>query len=457
MSLKKSQSFHVASSLKLDKDITDDNDELTTVVQNPLFKPRVMMVEMLLATDFELTSALCDVILLTEDGRTFAEAMIDFFQAHNKLDKLVEWSISKEINSTSSTSTLFRGACEATKLMPVLYSRLGSDYLKQLVGPLVKDITSSSQSFEIDPNKAEKGVDVKDNLKKLLSITNELLDHIYCSVDSCPSYLRYIFWYAKKEVTKKFPSASSIMVGVFFFLRFMIPAIVTPTQYGLLLEPPSPEAQRGLILISKLLQNLSNGIEFDSNHEDYMVDMNQFISEKMYGLQNFFNKLAEKCPNVELPSPSPESASIAVNTISSAIKDNKDKIINLLRPETKKIFFQFAEGIISESETLRNNTKKKLKFEKFQQKIDEEKFIRLEELLEEEIKQRKILEKNLQKLEESTEIEIRVLNQKDQLNEQRIQDLHNQVQSLIVMLSQSGIQNENLSVSDVKVNIKNKS
>lgn len=33
--------------------------------------------------------------------------------------------------------------------MAVLYSRLGRDYLKQIVGPLVKDITSSGGSFEV--------------------------------------------------------------------------------------------------------------------------------------------------------------------------------------------------------------------------------------------------------------------------------------------------------------------
>ena len=52
------------------------------------------------------------------------------------------------------------------------------------------------------------------------------------------------------------------------------------------------EAQRGLILISKLLQNLSNGIEFDESQEKYMSDLNKFLAEKMSVVQSFFNKLA---------------------------------------------------------------------------------------------------------------------------------------------------------------------
>ncbi|MFN3270304.1 MAG: hypothetical protein ACK42G_06950 [Candidatus Kapaibacteriota bacterium] len=56
------------------------------------------------------------------------------------------------------------------------------------------------------------------------------------------------------------------------------------------------EAQRGLILISKLLQNLSNGIEFDESQEKHLADFNKFLSEKMVTIQNFFNKLAVSNP-----------------------------------------------------------------------------------------------------------------------------------------------------------------
>lgn len=55
----------------------------------------------------------------------------------------------KTINFKDTASTLFRGSCEATKLMPVIYARVGSEYLRKMIGPLVKDIVSSNQSFEV--------------------------------------------------------------------------------------------------------------------------------------------------------------------------------------------------------------------------------------------------------------------------------------------------------------------
>lgn len=37
--------------------------------------------------------------------------------------------------------------------MPVLYSRLGNVYLKQVAGPLVKDVITSGSSFEVKPTR----------------------------------------------------------------------------------------------------------------------------------------------------------------------------------------------------------------------------------------------------------------------------------------------------------------
>jgi rubrerythrin len=51
-------------------------------------------------------SVLGEVILIPEEGKTFVEAIVDFFQAHNHLERLLEWAIAKEINSTCIYSSL---------------------------------------------------------------------------------------------------------------------------------------------------------------------------------------------------------------------------------------------------------------------------------------------------------------------------------------------------------------
>jgi hypothetical protein len=62
------------------------------------------------------------------------------------------------------------------------------------------------------------------------------------------------------EVKDKFPQSKHSIVGGFLFLRFICPVLVSPE--GLNIENLSKESRRTLVLISKILQNLANGIDF---------------------------------------------------------------------------------------------------------------------------------------------------------------------------------------------------
>ena len=77
------------------------------------------------------------------------------------------------------------------------------------------------------------------------------------------------------------------------------PALVAPAAYGLVKSDLAPEHQRTLILISKVLQNLSNTILFGEK-EPFMMFMNPFInknSRKMADcLQTLVKKASESAP-----------------------------------------------------------------------------------------------------------------------------------------------------------------
>jgi hypothetical protein len=55
----------------------------------------------LFSVDFEGVAALSEVLLLPEEGRVFAEALIDFFESNSNTEKLIEWAITKEIETNS--------------------------------------------------------------------------------------------------------------------------------------------------------------------------------------------------------------------------------------------------------------------------------------------------------------------------------------------------------------------
>ncbi len=58
-----------------------------------------------------------------------------------------------------------------------------------------------------------------------------------------------------------------------------------------LLELITSKNRRSLVLISKVLQNLANDVEF-GDKEPYMAVMNYFIIKKRKALQEFFSELA---------------------------------------------------------------------------------------------------------------------------------------------------------------------
>jgi len=74
------------------------------------------------------------------------------------------------------------------------------------------------------------------------------------------------------------------------FLRFFCPAIVAPRNFGLVEDVPSQSLVRGLILVTKVLQNLANLQIFQK--EPYMMDMNGFIQANISTMEQLFDKYA---------------------------------------------------------------------------------------------------------------------------------------------------------------------
>lgn len=57
------------------------------------------------------------------------------------------------------------------------------------------------------------------------------------------------------------------------------------------IDPPNDATQRKLVLLSKVLQNLANGIHFGVK-EEYMRNLNDFITENLPILHKFFDEIS---------------------------------------------------------------------------------------------------------------------------------------------------------------------
>ena len=256
------------------------------------------LVELLSNEDLALVNAVC--VTAGAEQETVLESLIYILDAHKMTLPIIKLGITREVEKTKSAQTLFRGNTMATKLMTAFTKMTGRQYLTNTVKPLLEELSANLMngiSFEIDPEKT--GEDHAANMEHLRKASQRFLDHIVDSIKVCPVPFRIMAAHLRDEVVRAYPEAKYISVGGFIFLRFFCPAILSPDSMNPPLLPSvDAKVRRALILLSKSLQNLANGIEFGVK-EPYMVPMNSFITGNDAKVKQFFDDLATSPANEE--------------------------------------------------------------------------------------------------------------------------------------------------------------
>lgn len=101
-------------------------------------------------------------------------------------------------------------------------------------------------------------------------------------------------------LSKRFPQCPQTnvgAVGTVIFLRFINPAIVSPQEMGIVNRPVPVQVKRGLMLMSKILQNIANHIEFSK--ERYMMPFNDFLRAHFEIGRRFFVEISSDCETVD--------------------------------------------------------------------------------------------------------------------------------------------------------------
>jgi hypothetical protein len=63
---------------------------------------------------------------------------------------------------------------------------------------------------------------------------------------------------------------------------------------GIMDQPPSPDALRGLLAVAKILQNLSLGMQFDETKDSSLTVMNDFIQKHEDLMKKFLVDITTK-------------------------------------------------------------------------------------------------------------------------------------------------------------------
>ena len=134
----------------------------------------------------------------------------------------------------------------------------------------------------------------------LIALTQRVFDAIINSADRFPPQLRSMCHCLYQVLSKRFPNLlqNNIgAVGTVIFLRFINPAIVSPQELGIVGKQVPSSVKRGLMLMSKILQNIANHVEFSK--EQHMLCFNDFLREHFEAGRRFFIQIASDCETVD--------------------------------------------------------------------------------------------------------------------------------------------------------------
>ncbi|KAJ2762588.1 RasGAP protein, partial [Coemansia nantahalensis] len=136
---------------------------------------------------------------------------------------------------------------------------------------------------------------VRPRVEQLMRIANSFLDTIVAHRDSTPYGIRWICKQIRSLTKRRYPdapeSAVCSLIGGFFFLRYINPAIVTPQAHMLIESPPTQNPRRVLTLVAKLLQNLNNKPSYAK--EKFMEELTPFVEANQARIGRFLNELCE--------------------------------------------------------------------------------------------------------------------------------------------------------------------
>jgi GTPase-activator protein for Ras-like GTPase len=241
-----------------------------------------------------------------------------------------------EVQATARRQQLFRTDSLVTHLfVQWLRSPVGATFLGGLVEPLLRRIVAIAgdldrQPFDVkaaaaaaakaktadiveeagsvdDAAEAEQLLEARRT--RLLEATQSVIGGIVSSANRVPEPIKRLCRALRDDVEARYTpdagedrgSVAAAAVGSVIFLRWICPALVTPELWGI--DAPeellnSPALKRGIILITKVVQNLANGIT--RFKESYMKFLDPLLEERHSSVRNYLLKLTR---NVKRPEP----------------------------------------------------------------------------------------------------------------------------------------------------------
>ncbi|KAH9854976.1 hypothetical protein C2E23DRAFT_883516 [Lenzites betulinus] len=268
--------------------------KFTPYEETPVVARQSRLCELVKGQENVLALAICEICPPNEVDSMNA-VLLNLYDTRSSLMGLLKTMIDNEIQKTDSDTALFRSNSTCTRFLSAFARVYGYNYLRSLILPLVKFVTTmpAGRGYELDPSRVGRE-ELRQNKETVELITTKFLEIIQSSIPALPSIIREICAHIAKSVNEVWPEAKFAALGAFIFLRFISPAIVSPETVDVPV-PFDATVRRGLMIIAKIIQNLANNMLFGK--EAHMVVLNDFLKENIVTVTKFLSEINRYVPS----------------------------------------------------------------------------------------------------------------------------------------------------------------